>query len=286
MKNFLNKNNILIVQSSPQRKQTDWLAFRWGHVRNFEKNFHKPLKDFKHLSLDTTQIFVMCLAAKDWNVEKALLLLNQIGINDQNEIIAAQQEVGLCDKDGKLKNVVNGKATEIQLPAFVAVDFDENIKYKELLEDVIKKCPDFFKKVDLRCANIPNAILRYADLTKTDLEGANLKGSDLGGSNLEKAILWKAILEDTKFCNAKMVSTTIIYATLNAKTNFTGADLGGATYLPWNPSINRWGYLFAKGVDRETRQRTYGGDTFLGGVSNVLEAGNKLLQACGLNRQR
>jgi uncharacterized protein YjbI with pentapeptide repeats len=121
---------------------------------------------------------------------------------------------------------------------------------------------------------MPNTILRRADLTETDFEGANLKGADLREANLEKAVLWKA----------KMVFARIGRGIVNSKTNFTGVNLSGVTNLPWNPEVNRFGYVFARGVDRTTRQQMYGEDKLIGGLSNILEAGNNVLKAFGLNR--
>jgi hypothetical protein len=267
-KSFLNKNNVLIVPMEPSKEQIDWLAFRWGHVRDYEENFDKPLQEFKNLPPNTTQLFVMCMAAEGWNVEKAIFRLNEFGINDANAIAAAQKDLGLCDNN----NLLDGKAVKITMPCFIAVDLVANSK--KLLEDAIKKCPDFLKKVDLRCSNMPNTILRRADLTETDFEGANLKGADLREANLEKAVLWKA----------KMVFARIGRGIVNSKTNFTGVNLSGVTNLPWNPEVNRFGYVFARGVDRTTRQQMYGEDKLIGGLSNILEAGNNVLKAFGLNR--
>ncbi len=76
--------------------------------------------------------------------------------------------------------------------------------------------------MDLRCANLGNAKLRFASLMKANFSGANLSNADLMGSNLDMADL-----SATDLTRAALANATLWRADLR-RANLAGAELYGA----------------------------------------------------------
>ena len=148
------------------------------------------------------------------------------------------------------------------------------ILHKGLLGAAIKSSPSCLRGADLEGARLNGADMRQADLRGTilaradmrevNLEEARLNGADLRQADLRGAGLWGVQTDE--------------------ETNWVRANLRGVANLPWGSGANRCGYLFAKGLDACTRSQVYRGNTVLKGISDVLEVGNRVLQAFGLNR--
>ncbi|RQO43181.1 hypothetical protein DBV14_26190 [Variovorax sp. KBW07] len=82
---------------------------------------------------------------------------------------------------------------------------------------------------DLSGANLAGLDLKGAQLGEALLENANLTGTELGGADLHGAVLAHATLQSTQLDGANLQGANLGGARLS-KVNFAGADLGGATF--------------------------------------------------------
>jgi uncharacterized protein YjbI with pentapeptide repeats len=296
--------NFLYTVDNRSEEQKNW----------FFQNGNKPASKIdSHIPCPLEHAYYFCLAASGFNVNDTYKFINErkgrisaLTNFGDDKLIGLQQDLGFSiDKNGVVQSINLIDLTGLDLG-------DPDSRIGVLVNAAINNSPscllgsnmrgvcfenNTFEGADLHGNVMDQAVIWYSNFRDANLEGASLKKALLDnvclrGAKLKYADMQGVVckdfvdLRDADLRRAYLRKADMSGAVVNAKTNFTGANLSAATNLPWNPWVNRFAYVFAKGVDRETRQQTYGGDTFLGGVSNVLEAGNRLLQACGLNRRR
>lgn len=304
------------IVGNTTEEQNEWLS----------RNGNKPASKIdSHIPCPLEHAYYFCLAVCKFNTIKtdiymftyrieSPILRNKLPVFDElisSDVSILQEKLWLhLDNDGLVTHMNNLDLTGQKLG-----DPDSGIGV--LVNAAINNSPSCLLGSNMRGVYFENNTFEGADLRGNVMDQAVIKYSKFRKAKLDDASLRNALFEDVHFtgaslrnadmqgivcvnvvgfCDADLRGASLRNADMagaevSAKTNFTGADLGGATYLPWHPSINRWGYLFARNINRETRKTLYAddyGNNDLGVkfVSNVLEAGNKLLQACGLNRQR
>jgi uncharacterized protein YjbI with pentapeptide repeats len=286
----------------------------------FSQNGNKPASEIdSHVPCQLKHAVYFCLAARGFNVDDTYNFINEhkgeisaLTNFGDDKLMGLQQDLGFSiDKNGVVRSINLIDLTGLDLG-------DPNSSIGVLVNAALYNSPscllgsnmpgvhfanNTFEGADLRGNVMDQAVITYSNFRKAKLDDASLRnalfeevhftGASLRNADMQGIVCVNFVcFRDADLRGASLRNADMVGAKVSAKTNFTGADLGGAIYLPWDPSINRWGYLFARNINRETRKKLlyaddYGNnDLVVKFVSNVLEAGNKLLQACGLNRQR
>jgi uncharacterized protein YjbI with pentapeptide repeats len=112
------------------------------------------------------------------------------------------------------------------------------IEIKNRNGELIFSCQDNLEPLDLRGANLEDAVLEGAELSYANLEGVNLKGADLywvilfganlKKSNLENASLNGADLKEASLRGANLKNADLGPDNLGGVTQLQGADLTDA----------------------------------------------------------
>lgn len=193
-----------------------WSKDQFDHWQN---NCHKSADKREFLKPNAEQLLYLCLAAENWDLEKAQQRLIRLGISD-DQAQEVKQKLVAKEQDGQLK---------LKRPSFALVDLVSNAGHKKLLEDAVQQTPGCLKGADLEQAKLEGANLSGADLRDTILARADLGDADLGNADLAGAVLL-----ETKLAGAKLAGAQI------------DAEPNG--FQPWYHGVNRFGYNICKNV--------------------------------------